>query len=274
MTLGRDELRTMLEELQGQWAEFGGPQPLHQPASRRGGAFTRADLARITAVYGLTRHVHETARAIGVLLDNDLTNSAIPLVRLAYESALTAAWLVQSKDDHGISAFLHEYNRTRAALQKDALEAASMVFREGAKQVSDADPKAFEGSNDSVRRFHDICLDLAPGGKDAFVYYRLLSGYSHASVNVSDLYFEPPPVGEPMPAYRDPREALGKPILLFLTTSSMVWSARAFSYLSGDKQHRSRLRRSARALEIKADLHLSEHYHRRHLNRARVRASR
>lgn len=261
------ELLELVSELGETWLEFDGEQSLHQPAARRGKRFLGADLARMTAVWGLACHVYETARAIDVLLDTRMPNQAIPLVRLAYENALTAAWLVQSKDQHGITAFLHEYNRTRAALKKDALDAVSATFRDAAPDITNADPSEFKSSIDSVQRFRGICLDLSPGGMDAYIYYRILSSYSHASVNISDLYFQQSDDGGKVPNYVGRQEALGKPFLLFLTAASLVWAGRAFTYMTQDKQHRNRIRKAAQLLGINSELQLSEHYHRRHLRK-------
>ncbi len=260
-----DELREVAAGLHDQWRVAGGPRPLHQPAARRNRPFVGGDLARLASVAGLARHVHETARAVEVLLDAGHSNAAIPLVRICFESALTAAWLVQSREQHGILAFAHEHARTRVALQKDALEAASATFREGASTIADTDVESYEGSIDSVRQFGQVCRDLTPGGKDAFVYYRILSSYSHASVRVIDMYFASAPDGEYMPAYRTtPDTALPPHMLMFFTAAAMVWSARAYSYLTHDKAHRNYLRSAARRLGISDELHLSEHYHRRH----------
>lgn len=261
------ELRPLVSDLGDTWLEFDGAQSLHQPAARRGKKFLGSDLARMTAVWGLACHVYETARAIVVLLDSGMPNQAMPLVRLAYENALTTAWLVQSKDQHGIKAFVHEYNRTRAALKKDALEAVSATFREAAPDIADANPSEFEGSIDSVQRFRGICLDLSPGGMDAYIYYRILSSYSHASLNISDLYFQLPDGDAKAPNYVGQQEALGKPVLLFLTAASMVWAGRAFTYMTQNKQHRNRIRKAAQRLGINSELQLSAHYHRRHLKK-------
>lgn len=260
-------LHEVVLELGDTWLEFDGAQDLYQPAVRRGKKFLGSDVARMTAVWGLACHVYEAARAITLLLDSGMANQAIPLVRLAYENALTAAWLVQRKEQHGIQAFLHEYNRTRAALKKDALDSVSATFREGAPAIVDAEPSEFEGSADSVRRFGDICLDLTPGGKDAFIYFRILSSYSHASPNVADLYFQQSESDGGAPRYVAHQVALDKDLLLFLTAASMVWAGRAFTYLTQDKQHRNRLRSIAQQLGINCELQLSEHYHRRHLKR-------
>lgn len=267
------ELRELVLGLRGTWLEFDGAQSLHQPAARRGKQFLGPDVARMAAVWGLACHVYNLAHAITLLLDNGMANEAIPLVRLAYENALTAAWLVQSKDQHGIQAFVHEYNRTRAALKKESLESVSATFREAADVIVDADPAEFVGSIDSVQRFRGICLDLSPGGVDAYIYYRILSSYSHASLNISDLYFQADDDDGKVPNYIDPEDALGKPFLLFMTGASMVWAGRAFTYMTRDKQHRARIRKAAQQLGIDSELQLSHHYRQRHLKKATRRSS-
>ena len=221
------------------------------------------DVSRVSAVIGLARHAHDTAGAAALLLEDGHTNSAVPLVRLTYEDALTAVWLVQSHDHHGITAFMHEYARGRRALRADASLAASAVFREGADQVTDADPSPYEDKLDSFQQFRQLCLDLNPGGVDAYLLYRVLSGYSHASVNVADLYLEEAEGG--VPGKRDePKEALSPALLYYLLACSLVWVGRAFTYLSHDRAHRSLLRRSARRLGVNSEPQLSESYHKRH----------
>ncbi|WP_312674380.1 DUF5677 domain-containing protein [Microbacterium sp.] len=114
MTADPGALRTQIDELLVEWAEREQATTMHQPAARRGQRFTGPDIARISAVIGLARHVHDTARAIVLLLDAGHEAAATPLVRLAYESALTSAWLVQSTEQHGVLAFLHEVWSPRA----------------------------------------------------------------------------------------------------------------------------------------------------------------
>lgn len=81
-----------------------------------------------------------------------------------------------------------------------------------------------------------------------------------------------------MPYYRDmPEAAVNTDMLLFFTAVSMLWAARAVSYMTQDKQHRSALRQVARALEVDSDMQLSDRYRLRHAKqnrRARPSASR
>lgn len=257
------ELRELMIELLDAWDAQGHPTEMSQPRARAGRAITTQDVARMECVVGLTRHVHETARAVQLLLDSGHHNAALPLARVVYECALTAAWLVQSKDDEGIRAFLHEYARQRTGLQSSLKRAVATTFREG--EVTGTNMEDFLGSADNARRFDLICEDLEPGGTDAYIYYRILSSYSNAGVPVVDLYFSPPPLGERVPSPRlKPALALDEGLLRFLTSASMVWSGRAVTYISKDHGYRSTLRRIARALEINPEIQLSDAYRKRH----------
>jgi hypothetical protein len=267
MTLAAAELRTLIEHLREQWDIHGlGTTTWHQPAAREGRRFVGSDVARVAAVEGLTRHVHETASSVLLLTEAGQVNSALPLVRLMYECALNAVWLMQSKDDHGIKALLDEHSRNRLAIQRDARQAASQVFRDGADDVADTDREPYAGSLDSTRNFENICKDLSPGGTDAYIFYRLLSSFSHASLEVSEFYYlKALPETPGLPQRRlKPRRPLNPDTLLFFAATSMVWSARAFTYSSHNKAHRSVLRHAAGRLEISAELGLSERYRRRH----------
>lgn len=260
-----DQLRELIDHLLEQWAEHSTGDTYRQPAARRGRSFTGTDVARVAIVDGFARHIHKTAEAVITLIDAGHVTATVPLVRQMYECALSAVWIIQSKDDHGVKALLMEHTRNRRALQSDVRQAQSAVFREGAEDLADTDPTPFVGSLDNIRNFKGICLDLAPGGVDAYVYYRLLSTYSHASLGVTDLYFTASPNDTYAPRRRaSPETPIGVEMMLFFAAISMVWGARAYTYTSHDKAHRSVLRDAARALGINSEIGLSEHYRKRH----------
>ncbi|MFL1999549.1 DUF6988 family protein [Microbacterium sp. A1-JK] len=265
MTLDAAELRDLTGRLLNAWDAEGHPTQISQPRARSGKKITTTDVARMECVIGLTRHVHETARAIDVLLSSGHSNPAVPLVRLVYECALTATWLVQSENDDGVKAFMHEYTRQQKSLQSTLEREMTGTFRDRSVDVADTDMSAYLGSADNVRRFDLICEDLAPGGSDAYVYYRVLSSLSHAGVPVVDLYFSPPQAGEVMPPPRQqPDTALDSAFLQFLTNAAMVWSGRAVSYLSKNLSYRRTLRNAATQLEITSEIALSDVYRKRH----------
>ncbi|MEI5583954.1 MULTISPECIES: DUF5677 domain-containing protein [unclassified Agromyces] len=278
MALDASELRELLDELLHAWEAEGHPTEMSQPRARSGKPIMKADVARMLSVVGLARHVHETARAIRALIDGDHRNAAVPLVRQAYECALTATWLVQSEDHDGVKAFMHEYARQQFNLQSTLKRAIISTFRDGAGDVADTNLEDHDGSTDNARHFQLICEDLAPGGTDAYIYYRVLSSISHAGVRVVDLYFSPPEPGEMLPLPRStPNTALSDDLLLFLTDACMVWSGRAVTYISKNDFYRSSLRRAAKKLDITSEIQLSDAYRKRHAegrNKARAAAER
>jgi len=265
MTPTTPELRQLVDDLISAWDSEGHPTEMSQPRARSGKPITMSDVARMEAVVGLARHVHETARAIRLLIDSGHANAAVPLVRLVYECALTATWLVQSENDDGVKAFMHEYTRQQTNLQSVLKRSIVEIFREGADDVADTNMDAYLGSADNARRFDLICEDLAPGGTDAYLYYKALSSYSHAGVRVVDLYFSsPPPGGRLPPPQRKPASALNEDLLLFLSNASMVWSGRAVTYISKNRSYRATLRRAANELQVTSEIQLSNAYRKRH----------
>jgi len=265
--LDADELRSVITELDELWREASEIRELRQPRARDGAKFKGHDLSRMATMYGLVSHVHRTAQAILVLIDSGHHNAAVPLVRLAFETSLTSAWLAQSKDDHGVAAILKEHTRQRRNLRENLRSSVAETFRESAETVADTDSSGFDHTADEARRFDQICGDLSPGGADAYVYYRALSAYSHPSVDIADLYLKALP-NHGMPGFRsDPNEAYTDDTLLYFTAISMLWAARGYSYFTKRQDHRNGLRSLARRLGIKDDLQLSAAYSQRHVKR-------
>lgn len=270
MTLTTSELRQLADDLISAWDDEGHPTEMSQPRGRSGKTITTSDVARMESVVGLARHVHETARAIRLLIDSGHANAAVPLVRLVYECALTATWLVQSENHDGVKAFMHEYTRQQTNLKSVLKRSIVETFRAGADDVADTNMDAHLGSADNARRFDLVCEDLAPGGTDAYLYYKALSSYSHAGVRVVDLYFSAPAPGEQVPPPRgEPGSALGEDLLLFLSNASMVWSGRAVTYISKNQSYRRTLRRAARELDVTSEIQLSDAYRKRHADARR-----
>lgn len=260
-----ETLRELLDELLEAWEEHGDPRDLSQPKARRGKRISSADVARMECVLGLSRHTYETAYAIRLLLDNGHMLSAIPLIRLAYECALTSVWLVQSEGTEAVKAFIHEYARGNRSMKMNLRKAMSATFRDNAESIADADVEPYRGSLDNAQRFDLICEDLEPGGADAYIYYRALSSFSHAGVRLLGQYFEPDPAGGPVPAIRsEPREPFGNNYLQFLTCASLVWAGRPITYLAENKVYRNFLRRAGNQIGVTSELKLSPKYYQRH----------
>ena len=111
---------------------------------------------------------------------------AVPMVRTAYESALTAAWCVHVPDapiaivnkhvvEHG--KFMATLNRSRS-LSHLAADIKSEALIE-------------TDSRDSAESFKRVCDDLDPGGDDAYSHYRLLCSMTPPGAFLSDFYVWP-----------------------------------------------------------------------------------
>ena len=117
-------------------------------------------------VLALTSQVTETsAAAITLIRSGAAELVAMPLVRTAYENALTAHWLTQVPD--ATPAFINEDVRSRRNLAKDLPEARGETFRASVvsfeRQIT---PKLTTGSAVQARNFRDMCVDLDPAGMD------------------------------------------------------------------------------------------------------------
>lgn len=264
------ELLEIIDDLNDAWDTGTETVPFHPLRNSKNKRIEGLELVRGSAILGLGRHVVKTAQAIRLLIDNDMATSAIPLTRMVFECALTSALLANSKDDHGVKSMLKDYARFRGLLKSDSMQAATETFRDGAQHITDDDMTPFSGSYDHLRNFQQVCMDLTPAGTDAYIIFRILSAYSHATVKNSDTYFTPND-SEILPYYvPDPDAPIGADFLLWLTAASMVWSGRPVSYVTKDKTHRSELRRCARELGTKADLEVSEAYRQRHIKAKRA----
>ena len=87
---------------------------------------------QFAGVHALAAHVHRLYVPNTRLLDDGWVTEAMPLVRAAYESALTAHWIAQTDD--GADAFLNEDvgqrrfldHAAKAALSKEVLRGGSV----------------------------------------------------------------------------------------------------------------------------------------------------
>lgn len=133
-------------------------------------------------VFGLAAYVHGQGRlAVGHIEQGSAdAYLVIPNVRGAYESALTAQWLVQ------VNGALHDWAREGArqsrALLNDVnqLDTAgeALEMRPDVAALLSASPGATDGA---ARRMAQRCLDLEGAGPLGYIEYRLLSAQAHAS---------------------------------------------------------------------------------------------
>lgn len=221
--------------------------------------FRVSDQPTSIAILTFATHVHRVAPVVVDLLEAGLVLESTPLLRLAYECALTAQWLKQVPD--GVAGFVNEGVRQRRAVAATLREASFTFGHELAQQVSQnlpADPMD-STSNASARQFAQLCEDLAGVGRDGYALYRLLTQYSHPSMYLSDLYLSLAPERPDGPPDYDPGAQLeAKAAWAHLMCSSLVWAGRAVDMADRNHPRRSELRDAARRLGINSELRISD----------------
>ncbi|WP_280188141.1 MULTISPECIES: DUF5677 domain-containing protein [Nocardia] len=247
----REQIAAVITDLRHSWNQFHATDlDLSVPRD--------ATALSVTAcVLGLASHVTALAGTVVTVLDqssNELV--AMPLVRQAFECAITAHWLAQVPD--GMQAFASEHTRKRNALVADLRRARSEAFRTGADKVAaHILPETPSKSGGPARNFNQMCDDLSLAGVDAYVYYRLASEQAHPSVLVADQYLESADK-DGIVLLTVPRTTVADSGWLFLTAASTVWAQMAVNYCDPERRRRNELRAIARKLQIKAELTLSD----------------
>ena len=215
--------------------------PIYESLSELGRArgtgeirFDRAianDQVHFMFVFGLARHVMCLAEPAVKLLSEGKSLEALPLVRVCYETALTAQWAARRRAS--VHAMLNEYDRNQRAVQKDLERAVSKVLREGAESFMDLeDELAPTGAEDAARSFERMCDELLPSGSDKYVHYRLLSRMVHPGPLLVDQYiFRPDASSGAYPSLRDLPKQPRPGAFLAIVCASLLWALSAVDYL-------------------------------------------
>jgi hypothetical protein len=210
----------------------------------------------VPLVSGLAHHSLRLGAVVLDLYENGRRLEAMPTIRALYETALTVAWLSQSRE--AISAFANEDVRQRKALSKSLAESSSEVFQSSAEKIAHLDQE----EDDTIARpqatsLEQLCTALSPGGKDAYSIYRAMSASVHPSITVADNYVDVTDIDGAVTLLKHPEQP-DHLSWLHLTVSSMVWSMRALDHMDRRHTHRSYLRSLARTLGVAETLDLTE----------------
>jgi hypothetical protein len=214
--------------------------------------------ARLHSVSGLAAHAYRTGEVADRLVRDGLWLEASPVIRTSYECAVTAQWAAQTPD--GVQALLNEDYRSRrnmvhALRQSEAWAAAGL-------EVPEPDDESHESfSNAQARNFKQMCDDLAPGGVEAYSYYKTLCWFSHATNYVIDRYTD---LVESDKTYelrlrRTPRasEELAHTVEYFCAVS-LVWAASALDFLDAEHLHASQIEALAARVGVTPSLRLTD----------------
>ena len=158
------------------------------------------DAARFAVVLAFVAHTHHVTTAAADLMHADNYLAAIPLLRVGYESALTAAWAADSAD--AARALKNEYLANDKKLHDNAMRTG--WFDELLTDVlAEAPADAAKSTQGQAGAFANLCKSLEPHDEWLYTMYRLLSGYSHATGTVVSAFVSEEPDGgvslEPAP---------------------------------------------------------------------------
>lgn len=217
-----------------------------------------ANMAHAPLVFAFSTHTLRLGTVALELYERGLYLEAIPTVRAAYEFALTACWLADSRE--APNAIVAEDARQRRALADAMARANSTLFREGSDEVrAVADVRQLKSvATAQARWFEQLCQSLHPGSGDAYVLYRAMSAFAHPSGSLADKYVRQSEKSAVGIFLADDPNVDDKGIWLPVLVCVMVWAARALDVMHRDGPNRSYLRSVAQQLGIAEILRLSQ----------------
>lgn len=250
---GSSVLGSIAELLAG-WTEF-----VNEPSTSLSQWRSRSE-AQVASIMTLTAHVHATAMLLRPALPDGLTVVHMPLVRSIFESTITVVWCDEVAD--AADGLVNEGARQRRALSRSL--AASRSMRDLADQVSAAEWGVLPtSSTEQAKYMEKRCDDVALDG--AYAIYRVLGGFSHASIETIDAYLDTQSFtpGEPMSVKSNPGPLSSSHAWAHLVACCLVWSGMVVNYLDPARRRRNDLRRIARSLGTTPELSVKYAAHQR-----------
>lgn len=241
-------LKAVIRDLLDGWSTEAGSVDLGQRNRR-------PDPGRFVAIHSLAAHVHRLGGAALMLSDAERPLEAMPLVRLAFESAITAMWLAQNEE--GGRAFVNEFGRQQRAMRQALLKSSNPTFASGGNDLPYVDASDLHSNSDvQARAFQQMCEDFN-GGTDLYIYYRLMSSYSHPGVRLVEEYIVPTDDGDDVKGLLNVPRFSPNGMWLFMLAASLIWAGTAFDYIEVTRKRRSELRTAARTIGVVRDLQLT-----------------
>lgn len=231
----------------------------HRDAERRtayhfGQRKRRPNPARFGSIYALAGHTNHLVEQAITHFESGQDLLAFPLLRLAFESSLTATWM--ALNDESWSALQNNEIRAREALKKTIGE--SRQFADRLKDFPALDEKIPNVSSDAqARSFARLCEDLAPDGKTFYILYRVLSKQCHPTGFVIDRFIQVKDGGEIEALFPRPTPGADASLWLFMSAMCLVDAARAVDFIDTTHSRRSELQAAARQVGIPRELSLT-----------------
>ncbi len=239
-----DSIRAILVDLLDGWA--------HERGEGQGFS-SKAHAAAVGTVYALAAHAHKLGHAVLALLNAGFTIETIPLIRAAYESAITASWIAQVPD--ALPAYLNRNHNQQKAL-RDTIAKAGWAAGDQTIPADELEPyRVSKPSKEGASYVEKLCSDFLTGD-GMYSLYRGLSWMTHPTAVVTDLYLEMRQ-GSEVPVLHTSARVDHDPTLMvswvLTMCSALVWAARALNLIDADRatsNDRNRLRQAAKNLGI------------------------
>lgn len=245
----QERLEVVIKELVEGWQEYVSTSEDLTLGQRQ----RRPDPIRFASVFALAAHTHLVVDLAMDLLNRGEELLALPLLRLGYESALTAAWMAQNEE--GALALHNNEISARTALLKTAGDSNQFAHRvAGLTEEAKIDNVT---SDAQAKKFWLLCEDFAGDGKTLYLLYRLLCKFSHPTGFVIDRFVT---VDEDSVTALSmhPRTCDDDQALWYLVAAmSLIYSGRAVDFIEPARSRRSELRAAAREVGVPAELELS-----------------
>ncbi len=136
-------------------------------------------------IHIMVQHSVALSESVLVLTSANMFLESAPLIRLTMECAVTAAWL--SITPNAGNAARHEDARNRLATINSIFEDLERVDDDLLEDATLAVTELAEHKSDAARYFEKRCRKIA-GGEKIYTLYRIMSGFSHAGIGLTDLY--------------------------------------------------------------------------------------
>ena len=232
----------VIDDLLGEWDSLMlNPGGLHIKPRR---PKTEQQTAMVVAL-GL--HVRAVAEVLRPSLVERVPAAYTPMVRAAYETAVTMIWL--DKNDDAAEAMMNEFGRQRRLLKEAMQESANLT--ELAERVTHADAWELTTTQGAeARNLQKRVESLGAQGSDLYAIYRQMCAHTHPGVALADQYLEEDPDGglvllpRPTGHGKEP----------WIVAVCLAWATRILCHYSPDTALRNRVRAHMRELGMAQDL--------------------
>ncbi|MBC7285994.1 hypothetical protein [Hoeflea sp.] len=213
------------------------------------------DPHRFLIVYAYAAHAQKlTVSACHHLVDLDYAVAG-PLLRVAYESALTAVWAAESEE--AARAIHYALVKASGKLRGSALKTS--WFDDVLDLIPEPDPAPEDTApraRGEATTFFKLCESLEPDSEWLYMQFRLLSAYAHPSGEVIKMFVD----GEAPTISRNPVAASSgvRRALWSAAAHNMLFAGQALDRLDPSARRRDALERAGASIGWDEPLRLSE----------------